>query len=244
MRYVLPFLLCIIGVSHAQTPTNTIQTFEGTIGGKYPVSLTLTTGNDIAYGTLVYKKSGKPIRVVGALGTDRIYLQEFDNESTITGIFNGTLTTTSTYSGSWFAPLKNTNMTFVLKQTSQQPAPSPAPVNPTGTYAYNYGKDSGNGQIYVQQQANGKMLMAMGSTTSGPGYNLAIVEKKTFVVKNNQVVFSPDNYPKCRIKVTLFAGGAVVEYIGEEYECGFGHNASVVGNYIKTNSKKPAFPDY
>lgn len=37
----------------------------------------------------------------------------------------------------------------------------------------------------------------------------------------------------CEIRIQFFDGFAVVGYVDEKYDCGFGHNASVEGEFVK-----------
>lgn len=243
MRYLVFILLVTAQFTHAQTPApRSIRTYEGAVNDKYPVSLTLTTHDNLVYGTLIYKRSGVPIRVVGTLENGSMLLHEFDTRSGITGIFNGQASAKG-YLGSWFSPKTNAKeLTFSLTQISRSPAPALPSFDPTGTYAYSFGKEAGAGTIYVQQTTNNQILVMMEANRGAPSYNMAIVEKTTLRLKGNQAVYRSKEYGKCTIKLTFFEGGASVMYVGDDYECGFGNAATVTGNYVKTNSKAPTFP--
>ncbi len=243
MRYLVFLLLFAAQFVYAQTPVpRSIRTYEGAVNDKYPVSLTLTTHDNLAYGTLIYKRSGVPIRVVGTLESGSLLLHEFDTKSGITGIFNGQASAKG-YLGSWFSPKSNgKELTFSLTRTSEKPAPAPASFDPTGTYTYSFGKEAGAGQLYVQQKAGGQVVVAMEGNRGAPSYNMATVEKTTLKLRGNQAVYSSKEYGKCTIKLTFFEEGASVVYVGDEYECGFGNAATVTGNYVKTSSNAPTFP--
>jgi|GEM_PF-1024740 len=243
MRYLIFLLLFAAQFAHAQTTaTRLIRTYEGVVNDKYPISLTLTTHDNLAYGTLIYKRSGVPIRVVGTLESGSLLLHEFDTKSGITGIFNGQASAKG-YLGSWFSPKTNAKeLTFSLTQLSRAPAPALPSFNPTGTYSYSFGKDAGAGQLYVQQKPDGQVMVAMEGNRGAPSYNMATVAKTTLRLRGNQAVYSSKEYGKCTLKLTFFEEGTSVVYVGNDYDCGFGNAATVTGNYIKTSSKTPIFP--
>ena len=138
MRDLLLILLFATHSVTAQTP-RTIRTYAGLVNDKYPVSLTLTTDDNLAYGTLIYKRTGEPIRVVGTLDKGKLLLHEFYGKSTVTGIFNGQASAKG-YLGSWFSPKPNAKeLTFSLTETSEKTASAVSTLNPTGTYAYSFG---------------------------------------------------------------------------------------------------------
>jgi hypothetical protein len=242
MRYLTLFILFTAHVATAQT--RTLRTYDGTVNDKYPVSLTLTTYDNLAYGTLAYKRTGLPIRVVGSLEGENLLLHEFDSKATISGIFNGKASAKG-YLGTWFpAKAKAKELTFSLTQTSKQPAPAPPAFNLTGTYGYNFGKEeeAPAGQLLVQQIGADKIVIAMDANRGAPSYNMATIEKTTLKLRGNQAIYSNKEYGKCTIKLTFFEGGASIVYVGEDYNCGFGNAATVTGNYLKTSSKTPTFP--
>ncbi len=242
MRHLILILLLNAQIATAQTVRPTIATYTGMVNDKYPVSLTLTTNANLAYGTLIYKRSGAPIRVVGTVEKGKLLLHEFYGKSTVTGIFNGQASAKG-YLGSWISPKANAKeLTFALTETSRNPAPAATTVDPTGTYAYTFEKEGGSGQIYVKQLTGNQMAVVMDANRGAPSYNIARVDKTTLKLRGNQAVYSSRNYGKCTIKLHFFEGGVSVVYVGSDYECGFGNAATVTGNYVKTSSKTPVFP--
>jgi hypothetical protein len=241
MRFLIPLLL-LATFAKAQTHTRTTRTFDGSVNDKYPVSLTLTTDDNLAYGTLVYKRSGIPIRVVGSLQGGNLTLHEFDKGSGVTGVFSGQASARG-YLGQWFAPKINAKeMPFSLTQTSQQPAPSRTVGVLTGTYAFNFGKESAAGELLVHQIGTDRVTIAFDANRGAPSFNLATIDKTTLKLRGNQAVYSTKEFGRCTIRLTFFEGGVSVVYVGEDYDCGFGNGASVSGNYVKTSSKVPVFP--
>jgi hypothetical protein len=242
MRYLILGLLFTVHFATAQTARPTIATYDGSINDKYPVSLTLTTNENLLYGTLIYKRSGLPIRVVGTIEKGNLLLHEFYGKSTVTGIFNGQASAKG-YLGSWFSPKANAKeLTFALTETSRNPAPIATTVDPTGTYAYTFEKDGPSGQIYIKQLIGNQIAVAMDANRGAPSYNMATVAKITLKIRNNQAVYTSREFGKCTIKLHFFEGGVSIAYVGDDYECGFGNAATVTGNYVKTSSQPPTFP--
>ena len=238
MRYLLLILLLTAQFATAQT----IRTYDGAVNDKYPVSLTLTTDDNLAYGTLIYKRSGVPIRVVGTVEKGKLLLNEFYGKSTVTGIFNGQASAKG-YLGSWFSPKPNAKeLTFALTETSEKPGPNSPTVNPTGTYAYSFEKEGGSGQVHVKQLANNQITVAMEANRGAPSFNMATVEKTTLKLRGNKAIYSSKEYGKCTLKLHFFEGGVSVGYVGDDHDCGFGNAATVTGNYVKTSSQVPTFP--
>lgn len=241
MRYLLLILLFATHFATAQSP-RTIRTYNGLVNDKYPVSLTLTTDDNLAYGTLIYKRTGAPIRVVGTVEKGALLLHEFYGKSTVTGIFNGQASAKG-YLGSWISPKANAKeLTFALTETSRNPTPAATPFNPTGTYAYTFEKEGGSGQLYVQQLSGNQIAVAMDANRGAPSYNMATVARTTLKLRGNKAIYSTKEFGKCTIKLHFFEGGVSVAYVGNDYECGFGNTATVTGNYVKTSSQAPTFP--
>jgi len=241
MRYLLIVLLFTAHSATAQS-TRTIRTYNGLVNDKYPVSLTLTTDDNLAHGTLIYKRTGEPIRVVGTVEKGKLLLHEFYEKSTVTGIFNGQASAKG-YLGSWFSPKANAKeLTFALTEISEKPAAASTAFNPTGTYAYSFEKEGGSGQIYVQQLSGNQIAVAMDANRGAPSYNMATVAKTTLKLRGNKAIYSSKEFGKCTIKLHFFEGGVSIVYVGENYECGFGNAATVTGNYVKVSSKIPPFP--
>lgn len=242
MRCLL-FLLLLTHFSYAQTSRRTVRTYDGAVNDRYPVSLTLTTDDNLAYGTLIYKRSGIPIRVVGSLEDNQMLLHEFDTKSGITGIFNGKASAKG-YLGSWFAPKTNAKeMAFALTQTSEQVTPTRPSFNLTGSYAYSFGKgeEAPAGELLVQQLGPDRIVVSMDAHRGAPSYNMATIDKTTLRLRGNQAVYSTKEFGRCTIKLTFFEGGASVAHVGDDYDCGFGNAATVAGSYVKISNKTPTF---
>ncbi|WP_337044662.1 hypothetical protein [Emticicia sp. 17c] len=215
------------------------ETFDGLINNKIPILMTLTFDDNLIYGTLVYKKVGQAIKVVGSLENGNVLLHEFDSKTDITGIFYGTKKGDD-ITGFWTKPNSEKEMNFVLKKTSEIKIESSYP-NVTGTYAYNFGKEGGTGNIYVNQIGKDKIVVEMQAIRGAPSYNQAIIEKTTLKLNGNQAIYENSEFGKCKLKIIFFEGGATIVYMDEAFECGFGNAATVAGNYLKFDSKVPKF---
>jgi hypothetical protein len=213
----------------AQTPL-TQQTYEGMINNKFAITLALTSDGNLMYGTLTYKKTGQPIKVVGSLEKDNALLHEFDVKGNVTGTYFGSITN-GVFAGSWSSP-RGKDMPFLVKKTAQNSV-NRARFDVSGTYAYDFGKDNGSGKVTVKVLPKGNIAVTMDAVTGGPAYNMALIEKATLKLADNVAVYSNNEFGKCKLQLTFFDGGVSIIYLDEAYECGFGNAASVVGNYLK-----------
>jgi hypothetical protein len=223
-----------------------VQTTQQWVGAvaKYPISLTLTTTDNLTYGTLVYTRSGIPIRVVGTLNGASLLMHEFDAKGNITGIYSGNRAEAG-YAGTWFSPGASAKeLPFAFQAEGVASAPAPVRLGSlTGTYSYYLGPKAGFATLYVHQLSADRLVVAMEGISGEPSRSQAIIGKTPLrLVGGNQAIYANSEFGKCSIKLTFFNGGACVDYVGDGFDCGFGHNASVAGNYVRTDSKMPVFP--
>jgi hypothetical protein len=232
-------LLVLIGnLAFAQTKLSQ-QTFEGFINKRIPINLSLTFDANLVYGTLTYKKVGQPIKVIGTIESDIFLLHEFAAKAEVTGIYYGTIKD-GEISGSWSSP-NGKEMSFSIKKTAATQIDKPEPKPVTGSYAYSFGKDGGTGNMYVQQIGKDKIIVEIQAIKGPPSYNEATIEKTSLKFSRNQAIYENKEFGKCLLKISFFDGGANIIYIDEGYDCGFGNAASVIGNYMKFDSKAPKF---
>lgn len=215
------------------------ETFDGLINNKIPILMTLTFDDNLIYGTLVYKRVGQAIKVVGSLENGNVLLHEFDSKTEVTGIYYGTKKGDE-ITGFWSKPNSEKEMSFNLKKASEIKIES-APINTTGTYNYSFGKEAGTGSLYVNQISKDKIIVEMQALRGAPSYNQAIIEKTTLKLNGNQALYENNEFGKCKLKIIFFEGGATIVYQDEAFECGFGNAATVAGNYLKYDSKVPKF---
>jgi hypothetical protein len=237
MKKILLFIL-ITHLGFAQTKVSQ-QTYDGFINGKIPISLSLTFDANIVYGTLIYKKVGQPIKVIGTLENEDILLHEFATKADITGVYYGKKKSDE-ISGTWSSP-NGKEMSFSLKKIITTLMNKPENKSVTGSYAYSFGKDGGTGNLYVQQVGNDKIIVEIQTVNGPPSYNQAIVEKKSLKLVGTEAIYENNEFGKCKFKLSFFEDGANIIYLNEAYDCGFGNGASVVGNYLKFDNKAPKF---
>lgn len=235
---VLVVFLLVGSFSFAQTRRLTKQSYEGFVN-KFPVSLSLTFDANLVYGTLMYKRVGQPIKVIGSLENDSFSLHEFGEKAEITGMFYGTKKGDE-ISGSWSSP-NGKEMKFTIKKTASSNIEKNELASTTGSYAYSFGKDGGTGNMYVQQVTKDKIVVEIQAVKGPPSYNQAIVKKTFLKLVRNEAIYENNEFGKCLLKITFFEGGANIIYLNEAYDCGFGNAASVVGNYFKFDGKAPKF---
>jgi len=235
--FLLVVFLLIEGFSFAQKNLSQ-QTYEGLIN-KFPISLSLTFDANLVYGTLVYKRVGQPIKVIGSIEGDEFSLHEFGEKTEITGLYSGTKKVDE-ISGIWSSP-NGKEMKFNVKKTASSEIEKSELKSATGSYAYSFGKDGGTGNMYVQQLAKDKITLEIQAVKGPPSYNQAIIEKTSLKLVRNEAIFENNEFGKCLIKLSFFEGGANIIYLNDAYDCGFGNAASVVGKYFKFDSKAPKF---
>jgi len=235
--FLLVVFLLIEGFSFAQTKLSQ-QTYEGLIN-KFPISLSLTFDANLVYGTLVYKRVGQPIKVIGSIEGDEFSLHEFGEKTEITGLYSGTKKGDE-ISGIWSSP-NGKEMKFNVKKTASSEIEKSELKSATGSYAYSFGKDGGTGNMYVQQLSKDKIVLEIQAVKGPPSFNQAIIEKTSLKLVRNEAIFENNEFGKCLIKLSFFEGGANIIYLNDAYDCGFGNAASVVGKYFKFDSKAPKF---
>ncbi len=237
--YIYTMLLCInFSVLFAQNQR--IQSkFEGTINGKFPISLSLIIEDNLVEGTLIYKKVGIPIKIVGSIDNGEFTLNEFDDKTQITGTFTGELTGRRLV-GYWFSP-SGKQMSFLAGISEEEYAPPRKNISLSGNYAYNLDKDSGSGSLYVQQISPDKLIIEMQAVGAAPAFNQAIIEKTEIKVKNNVAYYENTTYGNCKLKISFSDNGASVIYLPNGFDCGFGNAVSVIGNYLKYDNKNPKY---
>jgi hypothetical protein len=233
--FLLVVFLLIEGFSFAQTKLSQ-QTYEGLIN-KFPISLSLTFDANLVYGTLVYKRIGQPIKVIGSLEGDEFSLHEFGEKTEITGLYYG-IKKGDEINGTWSSP-NGKEMKFSVKKTASIEIEKLELKSVSGSYAYSFGKDGGTGNMYVQQLSKDKIVLEIQAVKGPPSFNQAIIEKKSLKLVRNEAIYENSKFGKCLIKLSFFEGGANIIYLNEAYDCGFGNAASVVGKYFKFDSKAP-----
>lgn len=242
MKTTLTFITLLIStLSFSQTITQ--KTFDGHINGKIPIILTLNLDGGTVLGNVVYKKKGIPISVIGSQSKNTLFFHELMPDGQVTGIYSAELKGDK-ITGTWNAIKPNAkDLSLALSKTQEQSIPRKVLKSVTGTYRYSFGEDGGAGEMLVQQIGNDKIAISFNNVTAAPAYNLASIEKTVLKYANNQAIYSNQEYGKCKFKITFLENGARVDFMEDAYDCGFGHNASTEGNYIRVNSSVPKFEE-
>lgn len=234
-------ILLFSTLSFSQTITQ--KTFDGNINGKIPIILTLNFDGGTVFGNVVYKKKGIPISVIGEQSDGSLYFHELMPDGQITGKYLVKLNANK-LTGKWFGVKLNAkDFPLSLIKTQEQSIPQKSLKSVTGTYKYSFGEDGGEGEMLVQQIGNDKIAISFNNVTAAPAYNMATIEKTVLKYANSQAIFSNQEYGKCKFKIRFLENGARVNFMDDAYDCGFGHNASTEGNYIRVNSSVPKFDE-
>ena len=60
-------------------------------------------------------------------------------------------------------------------------------------------------------------------------------------LKYNVAMFTPTDTQGCSIMLTFAGAKLIVKQTGSDADCGFGHNVTADGTYIKRSSQSPQF---
>ena len=243
MNRFVPLLFLLLFSVNLSAQSLTQRTYEGTLNAKIPIILTITQDGDALFGTVVYKKKGVPITVVGNLTEGNIFLHELMRDGTVTGIYS-LEPKGSGWQGTWRAPKRDAKELVVsLKETARTSVVPKSLPTLTGTYAYSFGHEAGSGELKVVQESPTKITIAVDAVTGAPAYNMATIEKTSLILKGNKAVYKNEDFGTCKLLFTFGENTVRVDYVEGAYECGFGHNASASGSYVRTNASKPTFEE-
>lgn len=231
---IFAFLLLIRFSSFGQIKNGTVYAWDATIGKQTKASIWFEQKDSVVVGEITYLKTNKPIKLRGTVSREQGYrLLEFEPSGNITGIITGTIKD-SLFSGDWFSPKTRKELPLVLKLKSSFTAHKAVIGTPTiyeGIYRYGYSKDGYQGYLAVNRINANTAQLEFQNVTSAPAYNLATVDPVKVSVQNNQIIYKMDK--NCVFKIRFYNDIAVVDYLNDQYECGFGNNASVDGVYLR-----------
>ncbi len=210
-------------------------TYAGKLDGKLDASLDLYGLGDVVRGTITYKKSGKPIMVLGSFRTDgTFFLREYQPDGNVTGVISGTEKSKKLI-GSWYAPGtdKELKLDFDVV-TVQEEGTVTWPYSAkgiSGEYGYHFGKEGPSG-VLIAKQVGDKVRFSIDCVTGAPGHNMAMVDAAEAPLIETGLHYKVPELD-CEFQIQFFDGFAVVTFVDEKYDCEFGHNASIEGEFVK-----------
>lgn len=111
----------------------------------------------------------------------------------------------------------------------------------TGTYRNRWGefKIQGLGVNRLHVQFNGTYpYKANGEMTANTGTGEGMT-----TLKGNLAIFVPQDTKGCSISLTFVGQKLIVKQSGSDFDCGFGHNVTADGTYLKRSSRPPKFAE-
>jgi hypothetical protein len=211
-----------------------VNRFSGTMDGKIEVVMTLHGLGDIVRGTITYKKSGKPIIVLGTWNEDgTFFLREYQPDGSVSGILSGNAGDGKMV-GTWSSPTSEKELKLALNQEGDVAADTKWPFeakNIGGEYSYSYGEDGGAGSLSASVVGQ-KVKFSINCVTGAPAFRIADVEESEGELVNNEVRYKMPDFD-CEFVIQFFDGFAAISHIDEKYDCGFGMGAGIEGMYLK-----------
>lgn len=223
--------------ANPEDPYANIYAWQGNLDGQYSVIMWYKEFGDVLVGSLFYtdNKKAKPIQLIGTKGNDSNTrrLLEIWPDGNITGVWDLKLHPVAA-EGTWVAPKtgKEFNASLMHIDTAVTIKAIDSMGDVSGEYKYRYFDDGGWGNMTAKQQGN-SVVVSFENITRAPANNFAIVDKVTLPLHNKVAIYSSSEYGECAFRIRFFKGFAVVDYIDDKYECGFGNGATVNGIYVK-----------
>jgi hypothetical protein len=215
--------------------TEKIYAWQGNLDGKYPVLMWYKEQENVLWGSLFYTehKNAGPIQIIGTINNNEYRILEMPNNGIVTGIW---LLTPNFHGaeGEWWSPegKRKYNASLMRIDTAVTIPNIEASGNLSGQYTYRWGKDGANGNMTVSHNKN-KVSIRFDNVTAAPAYNMALMDDVVLELTGNQAVFQSDEHGECIFRIRFYNGFALVNYIDEKDDCGFGAHADVSGVYIK-----------
>ena len=213
-----------------------IQSWQGNVDGKYPVLMWFRRHEDVLMGSLFYTEhKGGEIKLYGTVQDNQCRILEMSPQGNITGIWSLSLEESGA-EGSWVSPETHKEYNASLMYTDTAVIVPPVDSigkDVSGIYFYYYGQEGGQGYMEVVQKGD-NVKVSFENVTGAPARNIASLDNVTLSLRNNEAVYASQEYDECAFRIRFFNGFAVVNYVDDKMNCGFGHNATVDGIYIKT----------
>lgn len=139
---------------------------------------------------------------------------------------------------------------FVVDSPAQTARKSVSAKEATGTFRMKFtGEYEGTAnEIRLLPLGKGKIKVAFdlvypyivsGELTANMGTAAGVAE-----IKGDVATYESTEFGECRITIKFVKPGTIeVEQDGSPPDCGFGHNVTAAGKYIRTSRKKPDFDE-
>ncbi len=211
-----------------------------TIGGNHTTEMEFEIRGDLVAGQLFYNGNRIRILVLGKKVQNTFYLKEYDKYGNIVG--NITLTSNdqlTKWSGEWSSadyenPIKMKCSIRGIDEKIKFFHPLNT-ANLSGTWGYKQGKNQGKGEMQVYK-SNEIYKVNFSNLGSSPSNHIAAIEEATVSNPNpNRLIYdeNDDEFMNCKFEIVFYHNFAVVSFLDDRYECGFGMQATVEGFYIK-----------
>lgn len=220
----------------ADDPFSGIQAWQGNLDGKYPVLMWYKEINGVLQGSLFYtdQKRSEPIRLVGSSVNGEHRLTEYLPNGNISGFWQLTPTRNS-IEGEWVHPTsdKRLSVSLIDIDTAVVVEGLKPGADVSGEYRYDINKLDGPSGYMSVTQSGDKIVVNFDNVTGAPAHNMARIENDTLTLDNHTAVHYSTDYGACKFRIRFYDGFAVVDYLEDMVDCGFGHNAYVSGTYIR-----------
>lgn len=238
----------------AEKTRTTVPLWEGAIRKDIGFTMWFDVQGEQAIGELRYAKSNTPIRLVGSLYEDRLFLREMLDDGRHSGFISGTVKD-GTFTGEWRSPGKisknGDHFTYAKGATFPMTARlqmgrghlavdwQTLPENIEGSYRYSYGEYDSEGTLNVRRDGEDRVAFNISSVNGAPGFHTADLPHEGWIegrLEGNVLIHEDSR--DCAVKMTFLEELIDVSYLpGRTCPGRFGLNASVIGMFRKVGAK-------
>lgn len=214
---------------------NNIYAWQGNLDGKYPVLIWYKEHGDVLTGSLFYteNKNADPIHLTGTIENGHYRILEIWPDGDISGIWEFRPDEHGA-EGSWTAPTGDERYNTSLMRTDTAVSIPPIEVKSdiSGRYVYSYGRTGAQGNMTVKEKP-GSVVVAFDNVSAAPARNLAMLDTTELLLTGNEAIYQSNKFGQCAIRIRFYNGFAIVNYVDEKMDCGFGNSAYLSGIYIR-----------
>ena len=218
--------------------TQSTISLEGTISN-IPAAIELTVDSDFCFGTITYRRSGKPIVLAGDLRhnidiDEMVHLKELDPNGIPTGFLQGTFIGNE-FNGVWKSPTSDKKLPFTFTVMNVAPISKIVVKDPTGSYYIDYRPDRSGSEysLEITKIDNSHIALGFIGVSDSPEYNIGQLYD-TISGEGNRFTYSgKKSNMNCAFSVYLTNDLAIVRTIDNRYDCGFGNGVFIIGCYRK-----------